>query len=39
MEYAVREPSLMELRKVAFVSAVPFFGFGLMDNAIMIVVR
>ena len=38
MEYAVREPSWRELRRVAFLSAVPFVGFGVMDNAIMIVV-
>lgn len=38
MEYAVREPSLRQLRRVAFISAVPFVGFGIMDNAIMIVV-
>ncbi|CAB1097596.1 unnamed protein product [Ectocarpus sp. CCAP 1310/34] len=37
MEYAVREPSLRQLRRVAFISAVPFVGFGIMDNAIMIV--
>lgn len=38
MEYAVREPSLTQLRRVAVISAVPFVGFGIMDNAIMIVV-
>lgn len=38
MEYAVREPSWKDLRRVAFISAVPFVGFGVMDNAIMIVV-
>ncbi|CAM9687569.1 unnamed protein product [Ectocarpus fasciculatus] len=38
MEYAVREPSLRQLRRVAVISAVPFVGFGIMDNAIMIVV-
>ena len=38
MEYTVREPSFRQLRKVAFISAVPFVGFGIMDNAIMIVV-
>lgn len=38
MEFAVRQPSLKELRRVAFVSSVPFLGFGVMDNAIMIVV-
>eukprot|EP00903_Cladosiphon_okamuranus_P015540 g14346.t1 len=37
MEYTVREPSLRQLRRVAFISAVPFVGFGIMDNAIMIV--
>lgn len=38
MEYAVRQPTLGELRRVAFISAVPFVGFGIMDNAIMIIV-
>ena len=38
MRYAVREPSWKELRRVAFVSGVPFVGFGMMDNAIMIIV-
>eukprot|EP00752_Nemacystus_decipiens_P010140 g9036.t1 len=37
MEYTVREPSLRQLRRVAVISAVPFIGFGIMDNAIMIV--
>ena len=38
MEYTVREPSFRQLRRVAVISAVPFVGFGIMDNAIMIVV-
>lgn len=38
MRYAVREPSWKELHRVAFVSGVPFVGFGMMDNAIMIIV-
>ncbi|CAM9391773.1 unnamed protein product, partial [Ascophyllum nodosum] len=37
MRCTVREPSWRELRMVAFVSGVPFVGFGMMDNAIMIV--
>lgn len=39
MEFAVLQPSWRELRRVAFISAVPFVGFGMMDNAIMVVVR
>ena len=38
MEYTVREPSFRQLRRVSVISAVPFIGFGIMDNAIMIVV-
>lgn len=39
MEYTVRQPNFRQLRRVAFISAVPFVGFGIMDNAIMIVVN
>lgn len=30
---------MTELQRVAFISSIPFLGFGFMDNAIMIVVR
>lgn len=39
MEYTVRQPTFGELRRVALTNAVPFVGFGFMDNAIMVVVR
>lgn len=38
MEYAIRQPTMKELRRVALTSGAPFVGFGFMDNAIMIVV-
>ncbi|CAM9499185.1 unnamed protein product [Discosporangium mesarthrocarpum] len=37
LEYSVLEPSARDLRRVALISAIPFVGFGIMDNAIMIV--
>lgn len=37
MEYTVQQPNMTELQRVAFISSIPFLGFGFMDNAIMIV--